>query len=116
MKRKVIRVLGKIRLKDLSKFKLGTHQHIALTESLTERIKAFKKVLHEVEPSSIEKTIDDFMRDHHPEREIAVWEKIAERYQKKVNQKMTSEQKKELYAELLVQSMKEDPITATFDQ
>jgi len=93
---------------------------IALTESLIERIKAFLLILREVDPlaSSLEESIDDFLRDHNPEREIAVWEKIAERYQKSVEQKpdMTSEQKKELYAMLLRQSMDEDPIRTIKNQ
>jgi len=107
---------------NLNDVELGSRQHVALTESLIERIKAFHLILREVDPleleSSLEESIDYFLRDYNPEREIAVWEKIAERYQKSVEQKpdMTSEQKKELYAMLLLQSMDEDPIKTTKNQ
>ncbi len=40
--------------------------HEALAGSLIARIKAFKKILHGVDPGSIEKTIGDFLRDVHP--------------------------------------------------
>ena len=107
---------------NLNDVELGSHQHVALTKSLIERIKAFHLILREVDPlessSSLEESIDYFLRDHNPEREIAVWEKIAERYQKSVEQKpdMTSEQKKELFAKLLLQSTDEDPIKIGKDQ
>ncbi len=36
---------------------------------MTERIKAFKAILGDVDPSSLEQAADDFKRDMHPERD-----------------------------------------------
>jgi len=48
-----------------------------LTEDQISRIKAYKNILKEAEPTPLEKTIEDFRRDGDPENEIRVWEKIA---------------------------------------
>ena len=85
--------------------------HEALAGSLIARIRAFKKILHGVEPASIEKTLEDFLRDVHPEREVAVWEWIAEEYQKKTTGKPLPREKKLLiYGNLLTASMEKYPV------
>ena len=45
-----------------------------------DRIKAFKAILSDVDPTPIETAIDNFKRDTHPEQEIAIWERIANTY------------------------------------
>ena len=52
----------------------------ALPDDLLKRIKGYKAILSEVELTTLDETIDDFRRDAHPEREIAVWEHIADTY------------------------------------
>lgn len=87
------------------------HFHEVLAGSLVARIKAFKEILHEVEPVPIEKTIDDFLHDMHPEREVAVWEWIAAEYQKKTMGKPLPREKKLLiYGNLLTASMEKYPV------
>ena len=89
------------------------HFHEALAGSLVARIKAFKKILHEVEPVPMEKTIDDFLHDMHPEREVAVWEWIAEEYQKKtIGKPLPAAKKLRIYAKLLDASMEKYPLRA----
>jgi hypothetical protein len=52
----------------------------SLPLDLLQRIKAYKAILSEVELTTLDETIEDFTRDAHPEREIAVWEHIAQTY------------------------------------
>jgi hypothetical protein len=59
----------------------GPIRHPVLPDSFVDRIKAFKAILSEVDPTSLETAIDNFKRDTHPEEEIAIWERIANTYQ-----------------------------------
>ncbi len=52
-------------------------QHRALTYDLIKRIRAYKEILGDSEPGSIDDAINDFCRDRHPEKEVEVWERIA---------------------------------------
>ena len=99
----------KIELKNL---KQNPHrQHEALAGSLVARIKAYKKILREVEPACIEETISDFLRDMHPEREVVVWEWIAKEYQQKTAGKpFLLEKKARIYADVLKASTEKYPI------
>jgi hypothetical protein len=58
----------------------GPIRHPVLPEDLLRRIKAFKGILAEVDNAPLDEVIDDFKRDEHPEKEIAVWERIANTY------------------------------------
>jgi hypothetical protein len=58
----------------------GPIRHDELPSDLVDRVKNFKEVLGDVEPSSLEGTIENFQRDMHPEREVEVWERIARAY------------------------------------
>ena len=78
-------------------------RHTALSDELIVRIKAFKDILKEAEPTPLEITIDNFRRDKEPEKEIRVWEKIAKEYQDQVFKKpnMTLQEKRQLIGKLL---------------
>jgi hypothetical protein len=56
-------------------------QHSTLPKDLLQRIRAFKEILAEVDNVTLDEVIDDFKRDLHPEKEVAVWERIANIYQ-----------------------------------
>lgn len=87
------------------------HFHEALAGSLVARIKAFKKILHEVETAPLQETLDAFLHDMHPEREVAVWEWIAEEYQKKTMGKPRSfSEKMRIYTNLLNASGEKFPL------
>ena len=91
---------GRVQNIPISKIRLDTPiRHAELPPELIERIKAWKKILFEVELIPLDKTIDDFRRDTHPEREVKVWEKIANAYQSYIkNHSVDSlEIKKEVY-------------------
>jgi hypothetical protein len=59
----------------------GPIVHPVLPEDLIRRIKAYREILSDVEEGSLAEVVDSFQRDAHPEREIAIWERIAHAYQ-----------------------------------
>jgi hypothetical protein len=59
----------------------GPIRHPELPAEMIERITAFKKILADVDTTTLEMTIENFERDQHPEREVEVWERIAGMYQ-----------------------------------
>ncbi len=64
----------------LTTLKKGPIRHPVLPAELFLRIKAFKEILAEVDNMTLDEVMDDFKRDAHPEKEIAVWERIANTY------------------------------------
>ena len=92
---------------NISDLHAGAIRHESFPDEFIERVKNFKRVLAEVEPSSLESTIDGFKRDENPETELAIWERIAATYQWAVAgiPGLTEEQKKEVFTVLLCVSM-----------
>jgi hypothetical protein len=60
---------------------VGPVRHATLPGGIIDRIKAFKEILGNADPISLEKTIDAFTRDADPERELVIWERIANTFQ-----------------------------------
>jgi hypothetical protein len=85
----------------------GPIRHPVLPESYVDRIKTFKAILSDVDPTSIETAIDNFKRDTHPEEEIAIWERIANTYQLFLSHNPISDPaiRKEVFAVLVGASM-----------
>ena len=69
--------MHKRRTIDLHDLQRGPIQHAVLAPELIERIKAYKAVIGDADPASLEDAIDDFRRDRNPEKEVRVWERIA---------------------------------------
>ena len=83
--------------------------HPTLTPKQTERLKKLQKALAEVDDSSLEKWIDDFKRDENPDRELALFEAIAQAYQSFASSKSpTIEKKRDAYGLLLERSESSD--------
>ena len=61
--------------------KPGPYQRNSLPSDLSSRVKALKQVLDEVYPKSLEEWEDGFLRDLHPEKEVAICERIAAVYE-----------------------------------
>jgi hypothetical protein len=61
----------------LSDIQFGPIRHPVLPGDFIERIKAFKKILGDIDSVSIEQTIDNFKRDADPQSELIIWERIA---------------------------------------
>jgi hypothetical protein len=71
-----------------------------------ERIHKLRGALAEVYHSPIEKWVDNFKRDADPDKELAVWEKIADSYTRYCSKRLLSiEAKKDVFQLLLLRSM-----------
>lgn len=69
------------------------------------------KTFYEVDSSPLEKWIEDFKRDMNPDREIAIWERMAEDYINHCSQrKLSLRAKKQFFLKLLTQSSLSDTI------
>ncbi|MBI2033933.1 MAG: response regulator [Candidatus Liptonbacteria bacterium] len=78
-------------------------RHPFLPKQWVKRIEVFSKILFEVFPSPIEKTVDNFKRDTHPEEQIEIWEAMAEVYRDYVEEhpNLSLDEKKGLFLILL---------------
>ncbi len=91
----------------ISQLRPGPIRHPQLDPDLIERIRAFKQVLAEVDTSSFDRTIDNFKRDQHPAREVAIFERIAASYQLYISHNPTDDlaTKKDIFHVLAGASM-----------
>lgn len=60
--------------------KPGPIRHDRLSDELLVRIKWIHEVLAEVDAMSLDASVDSFMRDVHPAREVATWQRVAVAY------------------------------------
>ncbi|WP_257169424.1 toll/interleukin-1 receptor domain-containing protein [Bradyrhizobium sp. SRS-191] len=65
---------------DPKKLKPSPFRHLRLSSELLSRVRLIRAALLEVHPLSMEAWIDGFRRDTNPDREIAIWERIASTY------------------------------------
>lgn len=99
---------GTVQVTDSEQLSLGPIRHDSLTEKQVARITRIQRVFAEVYPASLEQTINDFKRDAHPDREIAVWESMATAYEQYLHNQpnpLGLPRKKEAFALLLSRSM-----------
>ena len=91
----------------LSDIQFGPIRYPVLPGDFIERIKAFKKILGDIDSVPIEQTIDNFKRDADPESELVIWERIASAFQLYFSHKPTTDSaiRKEIFAVLLGSSM-----------
>jgi hypothetical protein len=90
-----------------SELRKGPIRHPVLPDSFVDRIMAFKAILSDVDPTSLETAIDNFKRDTQPEQELAIWERIANTYQLFLSRNPMGDPviKKEIFAVLIGASM-----------
>lgn len=81
-----------------------------LTPEQVERIKAFRQTFAEVFPGELEEALENFRRDQNPEREILVWEKMAEEYKRQVGGCKSHDKRRDLFHRILQASMEESPL------
>lgn len=95
---------NKVKLSDIQEGKI---KHPALPDAIIERIKAYKAILGDVEPSSLEQTVDSFKRDTTPESELVLWERMANTYATYLAHNPTDnpEIKREIFSAILGVSM-----------
>lgn len=92
---------------NISDLRMGCIRDQVLPDGFIERVKAYKAILSEVETSSLEVAVSNFQRDVHPERELAVWENIAEVYQSFISENPIKElsEKRKVFSIILGASM-----------
>jgi hypothetical protein len=90
----------------------GPLRHETLSRGLVERIESLAEVFAEVLPGTPEDWIDDFRRDEHPDSELAVWERIAERFLHSVDPADSLERKQDVLKVLLSCANNSPQVTA----
>ena len=86
--------------------KPGPKRRQGLSPNQMERIYKLRDTLAEVEHSSIERWVDNFNRDANPDKELAIWERIADGYTRYCSKRLLSiEAKKDVFQLLLLRSM-----------
>jgi len=98
---------GELQTIKISELQQNAIVHEKLSDEQINRITNFQEILKEVNTTSIEKTIENFQRDLNPDKEIAIWERIAKAYQSvnEENEDLSIEYKNEIYNLLLYRSM-----------
>jgi hypothetical protein len=80
-------------------------RHASLTDEQMVRVRRVQKVFSEVDPSPVEKWVDDFKRDLNPERELSIWEGMATAYETfTASKSLALEAKKEVFQVVLLRS------------
>jgi hypothetical protein len=88
-----------------NQLKPGPIRHEKLSDLQIQRLKKIRGAFAEVDQSSFDKWIDDFRRDADPDREIAVWERMAAAYSRYVSGKNLSlETKLDVFQVVLLRS------------
>jgi accessory colonization factor AcfC len=88
----------------------GPVVHDTLNSDQLEKVKKIQRVLEEVNPSTLEETIDDFKQDQHPDGEIESWLAMANAYEKFTSQHKALDinKKTEAYRLILMRSMENE--------
>jgi hypothetical protein len=99
----------KVQSVDPKRMEPGPIRHASLTEEQISRAQRVQKIFSEVDPSPIEKWIEDFKRDANPDRELAIWEGMATAYETfTASKSLTLEGKKEVFRVVLLRSGESD--------
>ncbi len=104
--------MKKVNLKDLRPS--TTISSPLLPTGFIERVQVFKKVLAEVEKTTLEETILNFQRDQHPEKELEIWEDIASAYEGYImsHPNLSPDKKRNVFSSFLAKTVgMEIPIT-----
>src|ERR1700742_5092959 len=68
---------GMVEWVDVKTLQPGPIQHETLTKEQMARLEQIHQTFAEVDGFTLEKRIDDFKRDYDPDRELAIWERMA---------------------------------------
>jgi hypothetical protein len=90
---------------DPAKLEPGPIVHATLKDSQVERIKTLQRTFADVDPTPVEKWVEDFQRDQHPEREIRIYEAMANAYRGYCEGRTLSPRaRKDVYSVVLMRS------------
>jgi len=91
---------------DVRSLKAGQVRHESLSPEVLARIRYLHETFHDVDAISLDERCDGFRRDVDPNRELAVWERMARIYRVFCHAHTVSpELRKEAYSVLLMRSM-----------
>ena len=91
---------------DPASLKPGPIKRQGLSPKQMERIYKLRDTLAEVEHSPIEKWVDNFKQDANPDKELAIWERIADGYTRYCSKRPLSiGAKEDVFQLLLLRSM-----------
>lgn len=95
---------AKVEYLDPTTIRSAPTQHATLPPDLVGRIRLVRASLLQAWPHSMSSWLDDFKRDSHPSREVAVWEHMASVYAeyRALHPELTSEQHKQLFEIILM--------------
>lgn len=98
---------GNVEWIEVDKIQPGPTVHETLTDEQMAHIKALQKVFFEVDGQPVEQWVDNFKRDLNPDRELAIWERMATAYGDYCasREDLTIDVKKEVYKIVLLRSM-----------
>src|SRR5262245_9142116 len=86
----------------VGELKMGERQAESFPEEMRDHFREIKSKLDEVYAMSLEEWEDGFLRDEHPEQEIALWLHVADIYNRFASDSnLTLEQKKEYFRVLV---------------
>jgi hypothetical protein len=84
----------------------GPVRRESLTPEQMTRIRRLQAVFAEVDGQSVEQWVDNFKRDFDPDRELAVWERMADAYTRYCsNRTLSAEAKQDVFKVVLLRSM-----------
>ena len=90
---------------DPNKLEPGPIRHASLTEEQMTRVRHVQKTFSQVDSSPIEKWVEDFQRDANPDRELSLWETMANAYETYTSSKnLGLDAKKEVFQVVLLRS------------
>ena len=91
---------------DPNKVEQGPIQHKSLPPELVARIERVHAIFADVDGTPLEKWLDDFKRDLHPDENVRIWEDMAVAYEKYLAERaMPLETRKEVFKVVLFRSM-----------
>jgi len=96
--------MKKIKISDL---KISPIRQEVLPKGFIMRVKKMKKILREVETSSLEEAVSNFQRDLCPQKELLIWENIAISYKaiSQSNPNLTLKEKRKVFSDILIDSL-----------
>jgi hypothetical protein len=95
----------------IKQLRVAPIRHEKLTPEQELRARAIHETFYEQDPRSLAKALEDFRRDMHPDREIAIWERMAEAYRRQVSAHKTKKERKKLFERILRGSLESDRIS-----
>ena len=91
---------------DPQTLRLGPIRHESLSDELLVRIRHIHSVFADIDGMTLEKRESLFQRDVHPEREVAIWQCMADAFERFCrSRELSNEAKRDVFSLVLMRSM-----------